>query len=343
MKFQPDFQRFSSAALCKETDRVPLADRHIDKVVKEALLGRKINTLQDEIDFSLKAGYDFVMLSPNYFIPETRLAAEQHNVAFDSGKREWANESEGAILDDEDYDKFPWPAFEELDFTPFDEIKELLPPGMKVIGQGHNILALAWRLMGFETFSIAMVENPELIEKIVSRLGELQVFIAKKALAYEHVGAFWHADDIAYGTGLLFSPAVLHTLLFPYMKEMASMCHKRGLPFLYHTDGNVLQVIDDLIALGVDALHPIEPNAMDIVALKKQYGGKLALVGGIDVDLLSRGTPEQIDELVKNMIADVAPGGGYLVGSSNSVPNYVPLANYEALLHASIKYGKNVL
>jgi len=101
-----------------------------------------------------------------------------------------------------------------------------------------------------------------------------------------------------------------------------------------------LEVIDDLIACGVNALHPIEPKAMDIYKLKKIYGKKLCLMGNIDVgETLTRGNPETVDEEVKQKISRLAPGGGYCIGSSNSIPDYVPLENYIALLEASFNYG----
>ena len=98
------------------------------------------------------------------------------------------------------------------------------------------------------------------------------------------------------------------------MEELAAIAHEAGLPFIFHSDGKVWDVIPDLIAVGVNALHPIEPKAMDINLVKARYGDKLALIGNIDMDLLARGTPEQVREQVRQRIKDLAPGGGYAVG-----------------------------
>jgi uroporphyrinogen decarboxylase len=107
-----------------------------------------------------------------------------------------------------------------------------------------------------------------------------------------------------------------------------------------HTDGLLWEVMDDIIGAGVCALHPIEPKAMDIVEVKRRYGKQLSLCGGIDVDLLSRGTTGQVRELVRTLIAGVGSGGGWCAGSSNSVPEYVPVANYLTMVETVLEEGK---
>ena len=86
-------------------------------------------------------------------------------------------------------------------------------------------------------------------------------------------------------------------------------------------------------------LQPIEPKAMDIVELKNQVQGKLCLIGNVDVDLLARGTPKQIRQKTRDLLRDVAPGGGYCLGSGNSVPNYVQVENYRAMVETVHEFG----
>ena len=124
------------------------------------------------------------------------------------------------------------------------------------------------------------------------------------------------------------------------MKKIGELAKRHNLPYLYHTDGKLWQVMDDLIACGINALQPMEPKAMEAREVKSRYGDKLCLIGNIEVDRLARGTPEEIDSLVKDRIKNLAKGGGYCAGSSNTVPEYVPLANYIAMLNAAFKYGR---
>ena len=110
---------------------------------------------------------------------------------------------------------------------------------------------------------------------------------------------------------------------------------------MYHSDGDLTAVMDDLLDVGINALHPIEPKAMDIYEMKKKYAGRLALVGNIDLgSTLVTGTPDEVRQDVRRHIKELAPGGGYCVSSSNTIPNYVPLENYRAMLEATFEYGR---
>jgi len=91
--------------------------------------------------------------------------------------------------------------------------------------------------------------------------------------------------------------------------------------------------------VGIAALHPIEPKAMDIRQIKRDYGRRVALMGNVDVNLLSQGTPDMVIAQTKQLLREIAPGGGYLLGSSNSVTYYVPLENYRAMLDTLYEFG----
>jgi len=154
------------------------------------------------------------------------------------------------------------------------------------------------------------------------------------------VGALWYTDDLAFKTGLLVSPEVFRQHLFPWMKRIGQTCAERNMPFLYHSDGRLDDVMEDLLDCGIDALHPIEPQAMDIRKLKKDYGHRLCLIGNLDLEYtLTRGTPGEVAEQTRALIRDIGPGGGYCVGSSNSIPSYVPVENYRAMVETTLTCG----
>jgi len=162
----------------------------------------------------------------------------------------------------------------------------------------------------------------------------------EKAAALPEVKALWLADDIAYTEGLLFSPRIMRKHLFPWYKRIGDVAARYNKPFLFHSDGDLRPILDDLIDCGFNAIQPIEPKAMPIGELKRDYGKKLCLVGNIDLgSTLTLGTPEEVRAEVRDRIRLLAPGGGYCVGSSNSVTNYVPLENFRAMLEATYNYG----
>lgn len=115
-----------------------------------------------------------------------------------------------------------------------------------------------------------------------------------------------------------------------------------GIKVIFHSDGNLWQILDDLLNAGIDGLNPIEPLAgMDLGKLKRRYGKRLVLVGGIDCSvLLPLGTPEQIHNAVKEAIRVAAPGGGFFIGSSSEITPSTPLENVLAFFEACRTHGR---
>jgi len=321
-------------------DRVPLIELYVDDAVKSAFLGKAIRTPADEVEFWVEAGYDYVPVSLGLievgavFSGEaTRTKKARYSIYTDAEvEMTWAAEHEGVVKTEEDLEKFEFPPIEQMGFSRLERILGELPEGMKVIAIIGKVFTAAWMLMGFESFAIAAMEGSPLLDKIFRRVGEIQFAVLRKALSYDGVGAAWMSDDIAFGTGLMVKPDLLRRYVFSWYSEMGKLCHEKGLPFIYHSDGNLEQVFDDLIATGFDALHPIEPNAMDIRKIKRQVGDKLCLLGNIEVDRLARGTPDEIRQMARANIRDLAYDGGYCLGSSNSVTYYIPVENYRAMI-----------
>jgi uroporphyrinogen decarboxylase len=336
-----------------EGDRVPVAELFVDPYIKELFLGRPLKSLDDVVEFYYRAGYDYVDLRQGFglhmgrgyshdTIPSTKISYTQ--ASGEDGpkrKRVWAEEHTGVIKDAETLARYSWPRVEELDFSEFEDIKKVLPEGMKVIGVGGKIFAAAWELMGFEDFCLNTIDNIGLIQKLMERIATIQLEIFETMASFDVVGAMWLCDDLAYGTSLMVSPDFYRKHLFPWFREYKRICEKHSLPLIYHTDGRILRVVEDLIDCGINALHPIEPKAMDICSLKEKYGNRLCLIGNVDLgETLVRGTPQLVEDEVKQKIVRLAPGGGYCIGSSNAVTDYVPVENYVAMLEASFKYGR---
>ena len=110
--------------------------------------------------------------------------------------------------------------------------------------------------------------------------------------------------------------------------------------WVYHSDGNLLPIMEDWLSVGQNGIHPVEPLAMDIRFIKKAYGHRVCVCGNVDLNLLGMGTQQEVEEEVKGLIRDLAPGGGYMVSSGNSVPAYAKPENALSLGRAVRKYGK---
>ena len=126
------------------------------------------------------------------------------------------------------------------------------------------------------------------------------------------------------------SPQVFRELLAPPVRELTSQL---SAPWIFHSDGNLYPILDDVLSLGPAGLHPIEPQCMSLSRLKEQIGRKVCLVGNVDVDILARGTARQTrDETLRCLREGTADGGGgYMISSSNSIPGYAIPENVAAM------------
>lgn len=348
MSTTPDFDnRFRRTVLrLGEPDRVPLGEFTIHKLHKEKLLGRPLRAPEDEVEFRVKAGFDYVTadvgLHTTSAIRGTKATVEAQYSMFDYGEteREWVMQDKSLIRTEADFESFPWPDPELLDYTLFEHLSELIPPGMKIMGTLGKIFNSVWWFMGFEHFARSLIENPSLVQRVFDKIATIQLGVLDRMLAFDAVGGVLHADDLAYAEALMVGPEHLRHYLFPWLKELSDRVHAKGKLAIFHSDGKLDQIMPDLIECGFDAIHPFEPKAMDIAANKRQYGDRICVMGNIDLGYtLTRGTPEEVTAECRLRIGELGPGGGYCLSSSNSVPEYVPHENFLAMLKSVIEYG----
>lgn len=339
----PNFARLRTALFRGEPDRVPIQDS-VAEGVKAAFLGHPAPGIKGEIEFRVAAGYDYVVVGPKVDFTAGRKPKEGVLIgrdAWDGRRRKWAAEHQGIITSWEDFERHPFPKPEDVDYSPFDAASRLLPEGMQMMAARGHIFTEIWELMGFETFAIALYEQPDLIAAMFDRVGALVHHICSTLAEIPNVGALRFNDDLGYANGLLVGPDVYRRYQFPWMKKIVDVGHQKSLPFIYHCDGGVMEVLDDLVAIGIDALHPIEPKPMDIREVKRRIGDKVCLMGNVPQTYpLAWGSPEDVELHVLQLLRDVAPGGGYCVGSGHSVQDYVPIENFRAMIETVLRYGQ---
>lgn len=190
--------------------------------------------------------------------------------------------------------------------------------------------------MGLEQFSYALFDNPGLVHRIHRLFSDwaMQTIGHLNRMDFDF---FWVMDDIAWNGGPFFSLEVFREFLLPYMQEVAKTIRK---PWVFHSDGNFLPLLPDLSRLGMNAIHPIQPGAMNIAQVKKTYGRLLCLVGNIDLGYtLTRGTPAEVEAEVRDRIKVAGPGGGYIISSAMTITDYCKGENVLAMAEAVRKYG----
>ena len=356
-----DFDNFRKAVLCQgEPKRVPQFDGTIAEDIKTQLLGRPILRLEDEVEFQMAAGYDYVPLTlgfrqtirgeANGIMGARQLEtavlkpmnAQYNPYREETNTRTWAEEGAGLIVDEASLEAFDWPDPDTAySYDTLEQLGSLLPDGARAIVNVGYIFTAPWMLMGMESFCMALAVGDPLVEKVIERVARTQRRVAENVLQFDCVGAIRMPDDLGHTGGTIVSPRFYREYIFPWHKRIGEMVHAKGLPYLFHSDGRIHEVIDDLIECGFNALHPCEPASVDIVELKRKYAGRLCLCGNINLDsTMTLGSPEDVEEEVKLRIRTVGPGGGYCCGTSNSVPEYVPFENYMAMIRTIQKYGE---
>ena len=347
----PNFERLRRAVRRQEPDRVPLVELLVEFPIQRRFLGRQVTAddLQGQVEFWSRAGYDYVplvvgMMRPGKVTRDSAISrvlcdALQKEGIDIADERNWNPEYTPFIQNRRRLELFPWDAAAQIDISAFHAVAPLLPPGMKVVAVCGKIYTLSWMLMGFENFAESLLADEGFAGAVIEKIAGIQMRALEKVLDSPHVAAAWVVDDIAHTQGPMVSPGALRDHIFPHYRRMAARCHETGRLFFMHSDGNLTSVMEDLIGLGVDALHPIDPTAMDIAQVKQRWGEQLCLFGNVDTELLRSGTPQQVRERVRQLLRVAAPGGGFGLGSGNSVPEWAQLENYNAMRQAAIEWG----
>jgi len=344
---QPDFERLRAMIRHEEPDRVPLCEVLIEYPIQSAFLGRNVasDDLGAQVEFWAAAGYDYIPITvgamkPGRVTEESRISKVLKDMTTNQrGEKSWNVEYSSFISNREEFDAFPWDSLSHMDFSALEGLGPLLPSGMKVIAVSGKIFTLAWMLMGFNNFGTALLEDERLVADVVQRIAQVQMTALDRMVHMPFVGGVWVVDDMAFSSGPMLPPQAFRDHIFPWYRRMARMCHDNGLVFFVHSDGDLASLMDDLIDVGVDALHPVDPTCMDIVSVKREFGDRIALIGNVSTELLRSASPARVEQEVERLLREVAPGGGYGLGSGNSVPEWAAFENYMAMHDAALRFG----
>jgi uroporphyrinogen decarboxylase len=189
--------------------------------------------------------------------------------------------------------------------------------------------------MGWDQFSYALYDDPFLVNEMFERYSDWFARAVRHicALGFDFI---WAGDDVAFRSGPMISPRVFRQLFMPYFRRVAENI---TLPWIFHTDGNFLPILEDLLTLGMNGLHPNEPDAVDISQVKRLVNGRVTLVGNIDINVLSLSTPKAVEILTCETIRKVGQDGRFILSSSNSLARGCQVENVLAMQRACLRYG----
>ena len=339
--WEPDFDRILTVLRRDaEPDRVPFFELFQDIEILIACMDTPPPADPDEYrkyrrDFFVRHGYDYMNAYHTVSFPNIpSLASEDTAAENKRAARHWEDEHRGPIQSWEDFERYDWPKVTDAAFEDIERCAAILPEGMKVtVTLPGGVLENLIRLVGYEPLCYMLVEQPDLVQATVDGVGQTELAMYEALCGFEHVGLVWLNDDLGFKTQTMISPQHLRRFVFPWHKRLVEYAHAHGKPVVLHACGNLREVMDDLIdEVGIDGKHSFEDVIQPVAEFKRAYGSRVAAMGGIDVDVLARGTEAQVRQYVRRVIEQTAPGGGYALGSGNTVANYIPTANYLAML-----------
>jgi len=196
-------------------------------------------------------------------------------------------------------------------------------------------------LMGLDLFSIAIYDARDAVEQLVLAMSRRFAEFAKVAAEKRLCPLYFIGDDIAYKGRLMFAPQFLRETFIPALRRCCEPPRNAGIKVIFHSDGYLMDILDDMIKAGISGLNPIEPAAgMDIGLLKKRYGKNLILVGNVDCSqVLPLGSVEDVVRATKECIRQASMGGGHFIGSSSEVTPSTPVENIIAFFRTAREFG----
>jgi uroporphyrinogen decarboxylase len=211
----------------------------------------------------------------------------------------------------------------------------------------NSVWEVAWSLRGLQSMLEDLILNPEFASALFERIHEIN--IASLELFLDIAGPYMQAikllgDDLGTQDSLLMSPQTYRALLKPYHKEMIDFARQRTQARIFmHTCGSIYRLLPDLIEIGVEILNPVQVSAkgMDTKRLKEEFGDRISFWGAVDTQhVLPRGAPDDVRREVEQRVADLGPGGGYILSSVHNVQPDVPIENFLAMCEHAQQVGR---
>ena len=339
--FQPDYQNIVDAAYNREAKRLPLYEHGFDTGVIKQIMGYEVQelfagSLEDKTEafrrictFAVQYGYDCIPFEGCV----TQVVQNGHGLL---GHGKVLIDSMAAL------EAWPWEAKVEeyiSMFKPyFDAVRVALPAGMKAVGGvGNGPFECIQDFVPFQELAFLQVDEPEVYAELWKRIGDLQFTLWKWVLENysDCFAVFRFGDDLGFRSSTLIQPDSIRTHVLPQYKRIVDLVHTHKKPFLLHSCGKIYDVMDALInEVGIDAKHSNEDAIDTFDVWVDRYGDRIGNFGGVEMNLLTQNTPDEVKAYVRELLPKIEGHGGIAIGSGNQVSSYTEPANFIAMTEA---------
>jgi len=340
-KFEPDYRHIVDAAYNKEAERLPLYEHGFDasvveKIINEPVVALLASTYEDHIEAQrrivrcgIQLGYDVIPFER----PVCRVV--QNGAAL-------MGHAPSLIETMEDVEAYPWDkkAAEFLEHFAwhYDALRVALPEGMKAVGGiGNGLFETVQDFVPFQELAFLQVDEPEVFEALWKKVGDLQ-FELWKWLLENHLDSFAvcrFGDDLGFRSSTLIQPNDIRKHVLPQYKRIVDLVHSYDKPFLLHSCGKIYDVMDDIIDdVGIDAKHSNEDAIDTFDVWVDRYGNRIGNFGGIEMNIMTLNTPEEVKQYVRELLPKIEGHGGIAIGTGNQISDYTEPANWIAMCEA---------
>ncbi|XFA98620.1 uroporphyrinogen decarboxylase family protein [Candidatus Izemoplasma sp. B36] len=334
---EPNFDNFKRMLEKKPVDRPVLFDFIIGDEKMKTLIGDEFcdETYFDRIVSIIKsfdaAGYDFSPILLNGLI-------FPRNDGEEFLKQTRSLNSGATIVDRESFNKYVWPENNANDFSVIQKAAEFMHSNAKLVPFAYDgILENVVGIVGYENLCYLQYDDPELMAEIFKNVGSRIYEYYQRVLEYDEVGAIICNDDWGFNTQTMLSPEMLRKHVFPWYKKIVKAAHDKNKPAILHSCGYFEDIIEDIIEdMKFDGRHSYEDKIMPVEKAFEKYKGRIAILGGIDIDFIMRESKEAVIKRAKNLLSLSKEIGGYALGTGNSIPDYLPDENIFALLKVGL-------
>ncbi|MFP4563108.1 MAG: uroporphyrinogen decarboxylase family protein [Spirochaetia bacterium] len=337
--YEPDFTNLVDAALNRMPSRLPLYEHMVSPVVLSVLTGKDIRDLLtgDERDreegFRIAAEY-LAGLGYDVFPYEGCM------VELIQGGNGLMGRSGPLIESRRDIEEFPWEDIPNRYFDKFDPsfraLSRVLPPGMKAIaGVGNGLFEVVQDFVPLTDLAYLEIDDPEAFELLWVRVGDLLLTVWEEFIERhdEYFCLYRFGDDLGFKSSLLIKPETVRDHILPQYSRIIELIHTTGKPFLLHSCGAIFEIMEELISVcGIDAKHSNEDAIAPFDRWVEEYGGRIGLFGGIDMNILCTEDEAGIRAYVRELLERMSGTPGIAIGSGNQIADYVPPEGFLAMV-----------
>jgi uroporphyrinogen decarboxylase len=328
-------ERTRRAVNYEPVDRLPTQVNYTEAVGRKlaAHLGVAMSELHSRLDNHLLR---LDLSYPARFSDDGTVAYDHWGVGF-STQQEGYQIAVHPLASPGDLDAFDWP--DPGNPSILDKARQLVHQDngqhFLTCNLGFCLFERAWALRGLEAFLMDLVLDPAVAEELLERITVIQVGFVKRLLTLG-LDAGYFGDDYGAQKGTLFSPTLWRRLFKPRLARLFTPFREAGLPVILHSDGDICDILPDLVDIGVTVLNPAQPEVLDHTWLRRTFGHRLAYYGGVSTQtVLSQGGPDKVRFAVRQCVRQLAPEGtGLLLGPAHRLMSDVPVENVDALLDA---------